>query len=706
MFKKFNLNKLLFFVPLMTLMFCFNAPQNDDEKMQTIMISVKNTLSYLHYSPKPINDAYSADVYDKYMEMIDPGKRFFLQSEVDEFSKHKTKLDDYLNKGDLTFYKLTVDKLYDRTAEIEKLTQDILSKPINFDEKEEIILEPKLKQFPKNQQELRNEWKRYIKYNILQEIETLNAKEETQKEKKDSVTKFKLKDTIKLEILTPQQKQVKATEEVKDLMTSMFKRFQKRKKMDWFSVYMNAYTEVFDPHTNYFSPQDKEDFDVNFKGKVIGIGATIQEKKGKIMIGTLVVGAPAWKSKQINEGDEILKVKSKKDEEPINVTGMLVDEAVRFIRGEKGTEVVLTLKKKDGSIKEVKMIREEVAIEDTFARSIIVDGPNGKKYGFINLPSFNADFEDAKGRNASDDIKAELIKLKAQNVEGIILDLRNNGGGSLTEVVDIMGLFMNNGPVVQVKDGNGRVQVMRNKQNAPIWTGPLVIMQNELSASASEILAGAMKDYGRAVVVGSPNSFGKGTVQTFVELNRFLNTNDDFGALKLTIQKFYRISGKSTQLKGVESDIPMKDVFSYEEIGERFDNYALPWDQVNTSSYTVFNGNGFASLAKNSENRLAQNKNYQMLLESAQWREKLDKEEKVSLNIKDFETLMKTRKEQIEKFKPLLKYDNKLKFALHADEVNRGKADEVFAKKSENWIKNLKRDIYLQETVNIISEMK
>ena len=611
MFKNFKLNKLLFFAPLITLMFCFNAPQNDEEKMQTIMISVKNTLSYLHYSPKPINDAYSADVYDKYMEMIDPGKRFFLQSEVDEFSKHRTKLDDYLNRGDLTFYKLTVDKLYDRTAEIEKYSQEILSKPINFEENDELILEPKLKKYPQNQEELKNEWKKFIKYNILQEIETLNAKEETQREKKDSVNRLKLKDTIKLEILTPAQKQVKATEEVKDLMTSMFKRFQKRKKMDWFSVYMNAYTEVFDPHTNYFSPQDKEDFDVNFVGKVIGIGATIQESKGKIKIGTLVVGAPAWKSKQISEGDEILKVQSKKGEEPINVTGMLVDEAVRFIRGEKGTEVVLTLKKKDGTIKEVKMIREEVAIEDTFARSIIINGANGKKYGFINLPSFNADFEDAKGRNASDDIKAELIKLKAQNVEGIILDLRNNGGGSLTEVVDIMGLFMNSGPVVQVKDGNGRVQVMRNKQNDPIWTGPLVIMQNELSASASEILAGAMQDYGRAVIVGSPQSFGKGTVQTFVELNRFLNTSDDFGALKLTIQKFYRVNGKSTQLKGVESDIPMKDVFSYEEIGERFDNYALPWDQVNSSSFTVSNPINVADLAKNSQSRMAQNKNYQ-----------------------------------------------------------------------------------------------
>lgn len=703
---KFNLKKLLFFAPLMTLMFCFNSPQNDEEKMQTIMISVKNTLSYLHYSPKPINDAYSADVFDKYLEMMDPAKKFLLQSDVDEFTKHKTKLDDYLNRGDISFFNLTVDRLNARTKEVEKLSQDILSKPINFDENEELILEPKLKTYPKNQEELRNEWKKFIKYNILQEIETLNAKEQTQKEKKDSVNKFKLKDTIKLQILTPQQKQSKATDEVKDLLTSMFKRYDKRKKMDWFSVYMNAYTEVFDPHTNYFSPQDKEDFDVNFKGKVIGIGATIQEKKGKILIGTLVVGAPAWKSKQISEGDEILKVKSKKDEEPINVTGMLVDEAVRFIRGEKGSEVVLTLRKKDGSIKEVKMIREEVAIEDTFARSIIVNSPNGKKYGFINLPGFNADFEDAKGRNASDDIKAELIKLKAQNVEGIILDLRNNGGGSLTEVVDIMGLFMKNGPVVQVKDGNGKIQVLKNKQNDPIWTGPLVIMQNELSASASEILAGAMQDYGRAVIVGSPQSFGKGTVQTFVELNRFLNTSDDFGALKLTIQKFYRVNGKSTQLKGVDSDIPMKDIFTYEEIGERYDNYALPWDQVSTSGFAPLNTLNMSNLVNNSAKRLTQNKNYQLLLESAQWKEKLDKEEKVTLNLKEFESLMKARKEQIEKFKSLIKFNNGLNFTLHADEAKRGKTDEVFAKKSENWLKNLKRDIYLQETVNIISEMK
>ncbi|ROI07871.1 tail-specific protease [Chryseobacterium sp. H3056] len=706
MFKKFSLNTLLLFIPLTSLVFCFNSPKNDDEKMSTIMISVKNTLSYLHYSPKPINDAYSQEVYKHYFDMVDGSKRYFLQSDMSEFAQHKTKLDDYLNQGDLKFYKLTIDRLYQRVDEIDKITQDILSKPINLNEDETLILEPKVKNNPVSQAELALEWKKYIKYNILQEMESLTAKEEMQREKKDSVQKFNLKDTIKLEILTPEQKRVKATQEVKDLVTDTFRRFKKRNKMDWFTVYMNSYTEVFDPHTNYYSPKNKEDFDTQFKGKVIGIGAIIQEKRGFLYLGPLTIGAPAWKSKQLSEGDKILKVRSKPSEDAVNVVGMLSDEAVRLIRGEKGTKVTLTVEKKDKTIREVTMVREEVAIEDTFARSIIVNSPDGKKYGFINLPSFNADFEDAKGRNASDDIKNELIKLKAQKVEGIVLDLRNNGGGSLTEVGDIMGLFMNEGPYVQVKDGNGKIQTLRSKTNAPIWTGPLVIMQNELSASASEILAGAMQDYGRGVIIGSPQSFGKGTVQTFVDLNRFLNTTDDFGSLKLTIQKFYRITGESTQRKGIESDIKMKDFYTYSEIGERYDDYALAWDKIPSVEYKPVNYFSVLALQKGLEARLASNKVYQLVQESAQWKENLDKEETISLNQEKFNEIMMMRKAQIKKFKSLDKYNNGLKFTLNADEALREKKDEAFTKKTELWVKNLKRDLYLQEAIQVISEMK
>ena len=696
----------MLFIPLTSLVFCFNSPRNDDDKMSTIMVSVKNTLSYLHYAPKPINDAYSQDVYKHYFEMVDASKRYFLQSDMDEFAKHKTKLDDYLNQGDLTFYKLTIDRLYQRVDEIDKITQDILSKPINLEEEETLILEPKLKKNATNAKELSAEWKKYIKYNILQEMESLTAKEEIQKEKKDSVQKFNLKDTIKLEILTPEQKRLKATEEVKDLITDTFRRFKKRNKMDWFTVYMNAYTEVFDPHTNYYSPKNKEDFDTQFTGKVIGIGAIIQEKRGYLYLGALTIGAPAWKSKQLSEGDKILKVRSKPNEDPVNVVGMLSDEAVRLIRGEKGTKVTLTVEKKDKTIKEVTMIREEVAIEDTFARSITVNSKDGKKYGFINLPSFNADFSDDKGRNASDDIKNELIKLKAQNVQGIILDLRNNGGGSLTEVGDILGLFMNTGPYVQVKDGNGKIQTLKNKTSAPLWTGPLVIMQNELSASASEILAGAVQDYGRGVVIGSPQSFGKGTVQTFVDLNRFLNTNDDFGSLKLTIQKFYRVTGESTQRKGIESDFKMKDFFTYAEIGERYDDYALAWDKIPAVPYQRMNYFTAQALQKDMEARLMNNKAYQLVQESAQWKENLDKEESISLNLTKFNEVMKTRKAQIEKFKALDKFNNGLVFTLNPDEILREKKDEVFAKKSQNWKKNLQRDLYLQEAVIIASQLK
>ena len=268
-----------------------------------------------------------------------------------------------------------------------------------------------------------------------------------------------------------------------------------------------------------------------------------------------------------------------------------------------------------------------------------------------------------------------------------------------------MGLFMDAGPYVQVKDGNGKIQTLKNKNETPIWTGPLVIMQNELSASASEILAGVMQDYGRAMIIGSPQSFGKGTVQTFVDLNRFLNTEDDFGSLKLTIQKFYRITGESTQRKGIVSDIQMKDFFTYAEVGERYDDYALAWDKIPATKFEKLNFFNIQALEKASAGRMAKNNNYQLLLESAQWREKLDKEESITLNINKFNEVMKHRKSQIEKFKVLTKFENGLQFIMYPSEVEREKKDEAFKKKSEMWIKNLKKDLYLQEAMNIVSDM-
>ncbi|SIQ06386.1 carboxy terminal-processing peptidase [Chryseobacterium sp. RU33C] len=698
MLKNFRTVRFLLLLPLTFFAFGFRPPGNEEEKMQIIMVNTKNILSYLHYSPKPINDAYSKEVYKQYFESIDPTKTYFLQSDMDEFRKYETKLDDYLNTGDLTFYKLTVDKLSQRIDEIDTMTKDIFSKPINLEEDEILTLEPKLKNAPANKQQQYNEWRKYVKYNILQEIESLNRKSE---KKKDNSTNEE--NSSKPKILSQDEKIKKATENVKDLLEEKFIRFRKRQKMDSFTVYMNAYTHIFDPHTNYYSPQGRKDFEMDFKGKIIGIGAVIQEKKGSLYIGTLSIGAPAWKTKQLTEGDKILKIKSTPDTEPVNVVDMLSGEAIKLIRGEKGTPITLTVQKKDGTIQEVTMNREEISIEDTFAKSIIVNASD-KKYGLINLPKFNADFEDKDGRNASDDIKNEIIKLKEQNIQGIVLDLRGNSGGSLTEVGDIMGLFMDAGPYVQVKDGNGKITTLKNKNEAPIWKGPLVILQNELSASAAEILAGVMQDYGRAVIMGSPVSYGKGTVQVFVDLNRFLNTEEDFGSVKLTIQKYYRITGESTQRKGVSSDIPMKDIFSYAEIGEKYDDYALAWDKIPGTTFNKQNFLNIQALQKVSAERIAKNDNYKLLLEYAQWRENLGKEKTVPLSIQKYSGLMKQRKTEDDKFKILKTWENGLTFTMYPKDIEREKNDAAFKSKSEAWIKNLQKDLYLREAINIVED--
>ncbi|MBE4948721.1 carboxy terminal-processing peptidase [Chryseobacterium culicis] len=700
MLKNFKTARFLLLLPLTFFVFGFRPPNNDEEKMQIIMVNTKNVLSYLHYSPKPINDAYSKEVYKQYFESIDPTKTYFLQSDMDEFHRYETKLDDYLNTGDLTFYKLTVDKLYQRIDEIDQMTKDIFSKPINLEEDEILTLEPKLKNAPASRQQQYNEWRKYVKYNILQEIESMNRKNE--EKMKDSTDKG---NSSKPEVLSQEEKIKKATENVKDLLEEKFIRFKKRKKMDWFTVYINAYTHIFDPHTNYYSPQGKEDFDTDFKGKIIGIGAGIQEKKGNLYIGTLSLGAPAWKSKQLTEGDKILKIKSNPDSETVNVVDMLPGEAIRLIRGEKGAPITLTVEKKDGSIQEVTMIREEITLEDTFAKSIVVNASD-KKYGLINLPKFNADFEDKDGRNASDDIKKEIIKLKEQNIKGIVLDLRNNSGGSLTEVGDILGLFMNAGPYVQVKDGNGKITTLKNKTEAPIWNGPLVILQNELSASAAEILAGVMQDYGRAVIMGSPVSFGKGTVQVFVDLNRFLNTQEDFGSIKLTIQKYYRITGESTQRKGVSSDIPMKDIFSYGDIGEKYDDYALAWDKISGTDFSRQHLLNIQTLQKVSAERMAKNDHYKLLLEYAQWRENLGKEKTVPLSMQKYSDLMQQRKVQDDKFKVLKTLESGLKFTMYPKDIEREKSDAAFKTKSEVWVKNLQKDLYLQEAINIVGDLE
>ncbi|MPT34768.1 MAG: tail-specific protease, partial [Flavobacterium sp.] len=385
---------------------------------------------------------------------------------------------------------------------------------------------------------------------------------------------------------------------------------------DWFSVYLNAIVERFDPHTFYFAPDDKEKFDISISGSLEGIGARLQKKNDYTEITELIPGGPAWRGKQLEQGDVIMKV-AQGNAEPVDVVGMRLDDVVKKIKGKKGTEVRLTVKKVDGTIKVIPIVREVVEIEETYAKSSIVK-KGDMTYGIINLPKFYIDFENKDKRDAFKDVAQEIERLKKQNVQGIVMDLRDNGGGSLQTVVDMVGLFIDQGPVVQVKSANGKKEVLYNKQSKVHWDGPLVVMVNNFSASASEIFAAAIQDYKRGVVIGSKHTYGKGTVQNVIDLNQFIRSNPygDLGALKTTTQKFYRVNGGSTQREGVLSDIVMPDRYSYIDMGERDIDNAMPWDKIDPANYQPVKGLDFTAAIAKSKERMATNEQFKLIDEN------------------------------------------------------------------------------------------
>jgi len=707
-----NLKKTWIFLSLCSmslLVFCFNASSQDDREKE-IFKRVKEVLLY-SYSPKDLDISYSKDVYKKYIEDLDPFKRYFLESDMEEFSKYKDKMSDMFIRNDVSFYHLSIDRLYKRINETEEYVNDIFSKPITFTNDDYFYTDDKKRKFPKNKDQAKQYWKSYIKYRILQEI--FNGQKE-----KDSINDVKEllensdkdKDSKKLnKAKTKEELQKESVKKVQENLSEYFRQVKLRKKSDLFSIFVNAYTEVFDIHTTYFSPKDKENFNSSMSGKIIGIGATLQDVKGYPTIRELVIGGPAWKSKEIEAGDKIIKVQQGKKGTPISVVGMLLDDAIRLIRGEEKTTVVLTIEKKDGSTKTVSLVREEIEIQETFVRSAIITDDKGNKFGILYLPEFYVNLENnSKGRDCSDDVKKEILELKKQGIIGLIMDVRNNGGGSLSEVVDITGLFVGKGPVVQVKDANGEIKVLKSKEKDIVWDGPLILMTNELSASASEILAGAMQDYKRAVVVGPLQTYGKGTVQTIIPLNRFGMEDDKFGALKITIQKFYRINGSSTQLKGVTSDIIIPGIFSYSDIFEKSQEFALPWDQIPSTKYTIWQGTpkiDYQYLKSQSEERLKGSTYISSIEKAGKWTKELDKIDKIPLKYEKFMQEMTKRRDQGKIFEKETNFDAKIKVEAPDYELVKFKTDTVLKAKREDWYKGMKKDFNLRESVNVLNDM-
>lgn len=696
-FMKRNYKIILLVTALSAILWSFIPSQKkeDPEKDKLLLELLTFVLEKGHYSPIEMNDDFSKKVYAKYLDNIDPTKRFFIQSDIDEFQKYETSIDDMIKNKDLTFFNLTNERLLKRMKEARDIYEDVLSKPFDFNQKETINVDYEKMPFSKNKSDLKDRWRKQLKLQALSSITDKQKLEEDKKEKEPNTT-VKSFDEIEADV---RKNSLKSLNEYFDFIEDELDR------NDWFAIYLNSIVERFDPHTFYFSPDDKEKFDVSMSGTFQGIGARLQKKESGVEVSELISGGPAWKGKELEAGDLILKVAQGK-EEPLDIAGMRLDDVVKKIKGPKGTEVRLTVKKVDGTIKVISIIRDEVETEETFAKSSIVE-KDGKRFGIIYLPKFYISFENKQNRDAFKDVAAEVEKLKAQNIDGLVMDLRDNGGGSLETVVKMVGLFIPEGPVVQVKAPGRNPEILPDPDKRVQYDGPLVVMINNFSASASEIFAAAIQDYNRGIVVGSKHSYGKGTVQNVIDLNQFIRGNSygDLGALKTTIQKFYRINGGSTQREGVRSDIVFPDRFSYLDMGERDEESAMPWDKIAPAKYQPLNAN-FENVIANSKKRITANPTFNLIDENAKWIFERKDENVFSLNLIDFKKEMDASDAKAKKFKAISEYNNKLKFSSLPDEVALFEKDTILKQKRERWHEDLQKDVYMEETLNIISDMK
>lgn len=714
------------FLSLSLLAFKSNyATSNDPEKDKLLIELLTFVLEKGHYSPATMDDEFSKGVYKDYIEALDPSKRFFLQSDIDEFSKYELELDYQILNKDLTFFDLTYTRLMQRMEESKSIYKSILSKPFDYKVDESFNTNYEIMPYAKNASELNERWRKQIKLSTLSslvdrlEIQENNGK--VDKDLKEAAAPINPEGTFqenaadKKKEVTADAGKVKTFEELeKDTRESSLKSLDEYfgfikdlDRNDYFSVYLNTITGRFDPHTNYLAPEEKERFDVSISGKLEGIGARLQKKNDYTEISELISGGPAWRGKQLEAGDLVIKV-GQGNQQPVDVVGMRLDDVVKKIKGPKGTEVRLTVKKVDGTIKVISIIRDIVEIEETYAKSSVVE-KDGLKYGVIYLPKFYIDFENKEGRDAGKDIALEVSRLKKEGVSGIVLDVRDDGGGSLSTVVDIAGLFIEEGPIVQIKSAGKRKEVLYDRDKKIEWDGPLVIMVNSFSASASEILAAAIQDYKRGIIIGSKQTYGKGTVQNVIDLNQFVRSSSvgDLGALKTTTQKFYRINGGSTQLEGVSSDVVMPDRYAYLKMGERDVHNAMPWDKIDPAQYGVWTNNKkFNQAIANSKNRIAQNAQFQLVEDNAKWIDSRSEDYVYSLNIDQFKLAQKQIEEKAKKYKPLQNYKNNLKFSSLPYEAEVMSKDVTLKEKRDRWHESLSKDIYVEEALNVLDDLQ
>ncbi len=674
--------------------FKFSSDQPNKDKLLVDLVSY--VLDKLHYDPKTINDDFSIKVFDEFIEAVDSQKRFLHKSDIEIFSEYRLLIDDQINSSDITFFNIVYETLLNRISEVEGFYEDILDKPFNFNIDEEINLDYENLNYAVNLDDLKNIWRKRLKLSVLDGYASKKEINESKSDTENNQTK------------TDQEIEQESRISIKENLKDFFQFNSELERTDWFSIYLNSIVTQFDPHTTYLAPEAKDVFDQNISGKFQGIGARLSKTKQQVEIVEIIIGGPVWRDNLLNVGDVIISVAQSEDEEPTEISLMKLSDATDLIKGEKGTKVYLTVKRVDGGVEQVTVTRDIVELEETYAKSSIIND-DLSKYGLINLPRFYVDFDDYGERNAASDLKREIINLKSKGINGLILDLRNNGGGSLKTVVDITGFFIEKGPVVQVKSIGGRKEILRDNDPSILWDGPLVVLVNEFSASASEILAAALQDYNRAIILGSKQTYGKGTVQNIVDLNNVIsgNTYGDLGSLKITTDKFYRVNGGSTQLEGVKSDIVFPNRYSYVDIGEKDLENPLSWDKIDPARYSnstkIFN---YSQAIIDSKNRINNNEFFSIIDEHASWIKSQQDDKTISLEYITYKDDLKSSKSQNDKLKQIEEFESPYYFQWNNtnDKEDNSYNDDI-KEKRERWIESLKKDIYVNEAMNLLKDL-
>lgn len=671
-----------------------------DDKDAAILSTILHVLRSGHYQPKLMDDKFSSQMFDDYLEQLDYNKRFLTKKDYQKLEKYRYLLDDQINERNFEFFDLSNDLITQRVNFVSEFYESILSKPVNLEDDKLLELDPKKLDFVDSKSDLKKRWCDYMTYNVFSNLYAAERKQTERAAESDTVT-----------IQTEAQLEAKARETVLKNHQQWFTRLKQTDRDDRIALYFNSLTAVFDPHTNFYPPKEKEDFDISMSGQLEGIGATLQQKDGYIKVTRIVPGSASWKQGNLKSGDVILEV-AQGEQEPVSIVDMRLDEAVRLIRGPKGTEVRLTVRKINDEETIVPIIRDVVVLEETYAKSAVVeDQETGTKTGYLYLPKFYADFQDPKGRRCSEDVEKEVRKLKKEGVDGIVIDLRNNGGGSLSDVVSIGGLFIKDGPIVQVKAKGSSPYVLDDRDRSIVYAGPLVILINESSASASEILAAAMQDYKRAIVMGSTSSYGKGTVQRFQSLDDILSDEakslSPLGDVKYTMQKFYRINGGATQLKGVESDVVMPDDYKYLEVGEKEMTNPMVWDEIQKASYDDYSSyvGDFETIIANSYARIKQDSIFALYDQRALYFKQVRDDRVYPLSYSAFKTQMDQDKKESERFETKEKKIQTIKInALKEDQKAWG-SDTSKTASFDEFSDKISKDRYIYQATKVVEDI-